>query len=185
MYKEIIANKKDALEMVIDHMMKEYGKLRTGRANPSLVEGLSIDQYGVQTPLKQIANISVPEARQILIQPWDRANLDAIEAVIVQADLGVAPANDGVAIRLTLPPMTEENRIDLVKVLNQKTEEARIGIRSVREDAWKEICHAEKEKEITEDEKFVGKDALQEIIDDYNARIETLRKDKEEEIMTV
>lgn len=185
MYNDIIAEKKEAFVAAYEHLLAEYKKLRTGRANPQLVEGLMIDVYGVQTPLKQVANISVPEARQILIQPWDKSHLESIAAAITKADIGVTPANDGLAIRLTLPPMTEENRTDLVKVLNQKTEEARVRVRSVREDAWKDILAAEKEKMITEDDKFAGKDALQVVVDEYNERIEEARKKKEEEIMTV
>lgn len=185
MYKDIIDLHRADLDAAVEHLGKEAAKLRTGRANPSLVEDLQVDCYGVATPVKQIANISTPEARQLLVQPWDKSNLEAMEQVITDADLGANISNDGIAVRLTFPPMTEENRVDLVKVLNQKAEEARVGVRNSREDAWKEIQQAEKGGDLTEDEKFAGKDALQEVIDEYNKKIEELRKKKEEEIMTV
>lgn len=185
MYKEAIALQKDELDAAVTHFEKEMAKLRTGRANPGLVDGLLVECYGVPTPIKQIANVSVPEARQLLIQPWDRSNLQAIEKAIMIANIGANISNDGIATRLTFPPMTEENRRDLVKVLNQKSEEARVGIRTVREDIWKEIQRMEKSGEITEDEKFAGKDELQEVVDAYNKNVEEMRKKKEQEIMTV
>lgn len=185
MYKDIIALHQEEMDDAVGRLEKESKKLRTGRANPGLVDGLNVDCYGVETPIKQLANISTPEARQLLVQPWDRSNLANIEKAIKIADVGANLSNDGIAVRLTFPPMTEENRKDLVKVLNQKAEEARVGIRAVREDIWKEIQGAEKSGELTEDEKFVGKDALQEVVDIYNKKIEDVRKKKEEEIMTV
>ena len=185
MYNDIIELHRDSMDNAITHLEKEAKKLRTGRANPALVEDLEIDNYGVLTPIKQIANISVPEARQLLVQPWDKSNLEAVEQVIKDADLGANISNDGIAVRITFPPMTEENRIDLVKVLGAKTEEARIGVRTAREDAWKEIQAEEKNGNISEDEKFAGKDALQEVVDEYNKKIEEMRKKKEEEIMTI
>jgi ribosome recycling factor len=185
MYKEIIELHKEEFENAITHFEKESMKLRTGRANPSLVENLNVDCYGVATPIKQIANISVPEARQLLVQPWDKSNLEATEKAIVDADTGATISNDGIAVRLTFPPMTEENRKDLVKVLGAKAEEARVGIRAAREEVWKEIQQAEKSGEITEDDKFAGKDALQEVVDEYNKKIEDMKKKKEEEIMTI
>ena len=185
MYKEIIEMHQASMDDAIEHFEKEIMKLRTGRANPALVEELTIEVYGAQTPIKQIANISVPEARQLLVQPWDKSNLEALEKAIVDADLGATVSNDGIAVRLTFPPMTEENRLDLVKILGQKAEEARVGVRTVREDAWKEIQNAQKLGDITEDDKFAGKDALQKTVDEYNEKIEAMRKKKEEEIMTI
>lgn len=185
MYKDIIELHKEGMDNAIEHLEKESKKLRTGRANPALVEALEVDNYGALTPIKQIANISVPEARQLLVQPWDKSSLEAVEKVIKEADLGANISNDGIAIRLTFPPMTEENRVDLVKVLGAKAEEARVGIRTVREEIWKEIQKEEKDGNISEDEKFAGKDALQEIVDEYNGKIEEMKKKKEEEIMTI
>ena len=185
MYTGIISSKKDEFENAIEHLYVECNKLRTGRANASLVENLKVDYYGTPTELKQAANITIPEARQILIQPWDKSILDIIEQTINKADLGVSPANDGVVIRISLPPMTEQNRKDLVKVLNQKIEESRIRIRGVRESIWKEILAQEKKENASEDEKFSAKDDLQKVVDAYNSKIDEIKKKKEEDIMTV
>jgi ribosome recycling factor len=185
MVKEIIDSKKESLEAAITHLAEECAKIRTGRANPGIVENLSIDYYGTKTPLKQIANISVPEARQIMIQPWDKGALPAIETAIRESDLGLNPGNDGLGIRLVLPQLTEETRRDLVKVLNQRAESSRIAVRNIREDIWKAIVEAEKSGSISEDDKFMGKDALQKQIDEVNLKIEEIRKKKEGEILTV
>ncbi len=185
MYKDIVELHKEGMYKSIEHLEKEAMKLRTGRANPALIEEINIDCYGVETPIKQIANISVPEARQLLVQPWDKSNFEAMEKSIDDADLGANISNDGIAIRITFPPMTEENRKDLVKILGQKAEEARVGVRTAREDAWKEIQKEEKDGNLTEDDKFAGKDALQSVVDEYNQKIETIKSKKEEEIMTV
>ncbi len=184
-YQEIIDAQKEAFEQIHERLHSEYAKLRSGRASTSLVDELNVDYYGTPTPLKQAANVSVPEARQILIQPWDKGVLDLIEDAIKKSDLGVQPSNDGSVIRIVLPPMTEENRKDLVKVLNQRTEEARVAVRSVREEIWKEIQSQEKDGEMSEDDKFSGKDALQKVVDEHNGRIEDSRNKKESDIMTV
>jgi ribosome recycling factor len=185
MYTEVINEKKTDLEKVIDHFKIEIGKLRTGRANPSIVEDLLVNYYGAKTPLKQIASVNVPEPRQITIQPWDRGVLGAIETAIRESDLNLNPTNDGILVRISIPMLTEERRKELVKVLNQKAEEARIGIRSVREDAVKEIQDMEKAGVISEDEKFKGKEKMQEIVDIYNKKVEEIRVKKDGEIMTV
>ncbi len=185
MYTEIISSKKSEFENAIEHLYVECNKLRTGRANASLVENLKVDYYGTPTELKQAANITIPEARQILIQPWDKSLLDMIEQAINKADLGVSPANDGVVIRISLPPMTEQNRKDLVKILNQKIEEARIRIRGVRESIWKEILAQEKKENASEDEKFIAKENLQKVVGVYNSKIDEIKKKTEEDIMTI
>lgn len=184
-YQAIIEGKTSAFEEILERMHSEYAKLRSGRASTSLVDGLVVDYYGTPTPLGQAANVTVPEARQIVIQPWDKGMLEPVEEAIRKSDLGISPSNDGTLIRISLPPMTEENRKDLVKVLNQRTEEARISVRGVREDIWKEIQQVEKDGGMSEDDKFAGKDALQKVIDRQNEMIEEARKKKEAEIMTV
>ncbi len=185
MYRELIDSKKEQFDGAIEHFHKEMTRIRTGRATPALVEDVKVDSYGTMIPLKQAANISVPEARQLLIAPWDRTILKEIEAAIVAANLGVQPSNDGAAIRITLPALNEEQRRDLVKVLGRRAEDARVAVRNVREEIWKAIQDAEKVGEIAEDDKFSAKDALQKVVDEYNAKIEELRKQKEEEIMTI
>ncbi len=181
----MIEAKRGDFDKAVGFLEGELLKLRTGRAHPGLVEDLLVDYYGTMTPIKQMASVSVPEPRQILISPWDKGALAKIEATIRESDLGLNPLNDGVGVRVVLPALTEERRKDLVKVLNTKAEEARIAIRSVREDIWKDIQEAEQNGEMGEDEKFRGKEDLQKVVDEYNARIEGLRDKKEQEIMTV
>ena len=185
MIKELIEDRKQSFESAVTHFEGEAIKIRTGRAHPGLVENLSVDYYGTRTPLRQIASISIPEARQILISPWDKGSLVLIEAAIRESDLGLNPGNDGVALRITLPALTEETRKNLVKSLNQKAEEARIAVRNVREEIWRDIQDFEKSGDISEDDKFAGKEELQKVVDEYNQKLETLRKKKEEEVMTV
>ena len=185
MIKELIEKKKESFENATAHFISEASKIRTGRANPGLVENLLVDYYGTKTPLKQIASINIPEARQILIQPWDKGGLVMIEAALRESELGVNPSNDGQNIRITLPSLTEERRKDFVKTLNQRAEEARISIRNTREDLWKEMQELEHAGTISEDDKFQGKDELQKVVDSYNDQLESVRKKKEEEILTV
>ncbi|OIP58370.1 MAG: ribosome recycling factor [Candidatus Moranbacteria bacterium CG_4_9_14_3_um_filter_45_14] len=185
MMKALIAEKIPSFENVVEHFASEAAKIRTGRANPGLVEGLMVDYYGTKTPLRQIANIMIPEARQILIQPWDKGSLVSIEAALRESDLGLNPGNDGLALRITLPALTEDRRHDLVKTLNSKAEEGRIAIRTVREVLWKDIQEKEHAGEISEDDKFQGKDELQKVVDEYNKKLEIIREKKETEILTV
>lgn len=181
----LLADKKIEFENAVAHFATEAAKIRTGRANPGLVENLLVDYYGVKTPLRQVATVTIPEARQILIQPWDKDSLVSIESAIRDSNLGLSPSNDGQYVRILLPALTEERRKELVKTLNHRAEESRIAIRTVREDIWKAIQDFERNGEISEDDKFQGKEALQKSVDEYNARLETLRKKKEEEILTV
>lgn len=185
MVKELIDDKKQNFDSTVEHFAEEASKIRTGRAHPGLVENLSVDYYGTRTPLRQIASISIPEARQILISPWDKGSLVLIEAAIRESDLGLNPGNDGVALRITLPALTEETRKNLVKSLNQRAEEARIAVRNVREEIWKDIQDFEKSGDISEDDKFFGKEELQKVVDEYNQKLEVIRKKKEEEVLTV
>jgi ribosome recycling factor len=185
MIKELISANEQSFDGALDHFSVEASKIRTGRANPSLVENISVDYYGTRTPLGQMAGISIPEARQLLIQPWDKGSLPLIETALRESDLGLNPSNDGTGIRITLPALTEETRKTLVKSLNNRAEEARIAIRAIREDIWKAIQDAEKNGDITEDDKFSGKEELQKVVDTYNQKLEVLRKKKEEDILTV
>ncbi len=185
MYQTYIDEHRAQFDGAIDHFIAEMARIRTGRANPALVEDLVIELYGARTPLKQAANISVPEPRQLLIAPWDKTALPEIEKAIIAANLGITPNNDGSAVRITLPALNEEQRRELVKALNRRAEDARVAVRNVREEIWKAIQAAQKNGDISEDEKYAAKDALQDVVDEYNAKIEELRKKKEEEIMTV
>lgn len=185
MYKQIVDGKKNDLEKAVEHLIVEIGQIRTGRANPALVENIMVDYYGTKTPLKQVASINVPESKLLVIQPWDKDSLVNIESAIRDSDLGFNPNNDGQVIRINIPSLTEERRKELVKVLNQRTEEGKISVRNVREEAWKEIQEQEKEGKISEDDKFSGKDYLQKVIDEYNKKIEEIREKKEKEIITI
>jgi len=185
MYNEIIKKRESDLEKAIEHLKTEMGKIRTGRANPSMVEDLLVDYYGTKTPMKQVASINTPEPRMIVIQPWDKGALTAIETAIRESDLNLNPNNDGVLVRVNIPMLTEDRRKDMVKILNQKTEDGRIVVRSIREEIWKEIQDSQRDGKISEDDKFKGKDKLQEIVDEYNKKIEDIRTKKEAEIMTV
>ncbi|MFZ2153852.1 MAG: ribosome recycling factor [Candidatus Moraniibacteriota bacterium] len=185
MYKKIIEDKKSDLDGAMEHFKNEMTKIRTGRANPTILEDLMVDYYGVRTPIRQMANINVPEPRTLLIQPWSRDSLASIEAAIKTSDLNLTPNNDGEVIRINIPALNEERRMELVKVLNKKAEEARISIRNVREETWQEIQEAQKSGEIAEDDKFRGKERLQEVINDYNKKVDELREKKEQDIMTV
>ena len=182
---DILNKYEGKFQNVIEHFLTELVKLRTGRANAALVEGILVDYYGSKTPLKQIASINVPEPRMIIIQPWDKGSLANIETAIRKSDLGVNPVNDGQVVRLAIPPLNEERRLELSKVLNKMAEESKVSVRNIREDIWKEIQEKEKKGELSEDEKFRGKEALQKAIDEYNKKIEEIREKKEKEIMTV
>ncbi len=185
MYKLIIDKIKPNLEKAIAHFKEELAALRTGRATPALIENIEVECYGVRNPLKQLAAITAPEARVLVIQPWDINILKEIETALRKARPGLGLTLTGELIRVNIPPLNEESRKELVRVLSQKAEAARMAVRYCREQAWKEIQESEKEGKIREDDKFRGKDALQKVIDDYNKKIEEMRAAKEEEIMKI
>jgi ribosome recycling factor len=185
MIKEIIEKKRPEIEKSLEHFKEELNQVRTGRASAALVENLLVDYYGAKSPLKQVASITVPEPRTITIAPWDKDNLVNIEKAIRESQLNLNPNNDGQVIRINIPALTEDRRKELIKVLNQKAENARIAIRKHREDAWEEIQRMEKEGKIGEDDKFSGKDKLQMLVDEYNAKIEEIRTKKEQDVMTI
>lgn len=185
MIDEIIKNSESQFEKAIEFLKEELGKLRTGRANASMVENLQVDYYGAKSVLKQMASITIPEPRTIAIAPWDRDSLVNIEKAIRDSQLNLNPINDGLLIRINIPALNEERRKELVKVLNQSAENARITVRKIRESLWEEIQETEKAGKISEDDKFSGKEKLQKAVDGYNAKIEEIREKKETEIMTV
>lgn len=176
---------KPEFEQVFEHLEKELHNLRSGRANASMVEDLPVEAYGSTMELKGMASITVPDAKTIQIEPWDKNLVKDIEKAIQASSLGLNPNISGTTIRLVLPPMTEENRKGMVKVVNQKSEQARIGIRNVRESVRERIDKDEKAKVIGEDEKFRWQEQLEKVVGEYNARIEKTSREKEEEIMTI
>lgn len=170
---------------VLARLRQETATLRTGRATAALVEHIEVDYYGTKTPLKALAAIAVPDARQIVIQPWDKNAVQPIEHAIRSSSIGLAPVTDHDAIRLAIPSLTEERRRDLGKVLGKMTEEARIHVRRERDEALKEIERAYKTKTMGEDEWMRGKKHIQKTVDDFNKKIEDIAAVKEKEIMTV
>lgn len=170
---------------VLDWLKNELAGIRTGRANPALVENIQVDYYGSKAPLKQVASISVVGPREILIQPWSRDSIVDIEKAIAGSDINISPVNMGEAIKINIPPLTEETRRNFIKVLGGKIEEARIKIRRARDDARKTIQETERNKEVSEDEKFKQLEELDKIVDEYNKKMDKMREDKEKEIMTV
>lgn len=182
-YKEIIEKIRPELEKVIRFLEGEVAKIRTGRVSPSLVEDIQVDCFGQKLPLKQLAAISCPEPKQILIQPWDKSYIEGIEKALSQSSILASPIVDKEVIRINLPALTEEFRKNLLRVIAEKQEEARKTIRRWREEAWKEIQEGFKEGKIREDDKFRAKDELQELIDEYNKKTEDLGEKKKREIM--
>jgi len=182
-YKEIINEIKPELDKVVTFLDRELAKIRTGRPSPSLVEDIVVDCFGQNFPLKQLAAISVPEPKQILIQPWDKSYIERIVSVLEKTGLGANPIVDKDVIRINLPPLSEEYRKELLRLLSQKQEDARKIIRRWREDAWDKIQEGQRAGKIREDDKFRGKDELQKLVQEYNEKIENLGEKKKKEIL--
>lgn len=172
-------------QAVLEHLKTELGGLRTGRANPVLVENIQVEAYGARTPLVGLASISCPDSRTIAIEPWDKNLIKDIERGIQEAKIGLNPAVQGKIIRVFLPALTEESRKELIKVMGEKLEQARIGVRGVRDRVKSEITGAEKEKEISEDEKYRLLEQLDKTAAGWNEKIKALGEEKEKEIMTI
>jgi ribosome recycling factor len=183
MVKETLIEVEKKMIVSVDHYRKDLSRLRTGRANLSLFEDIKIDYYGTQTPINQVATLGVPDPTLISIQPWDPSFLEIIEKAIRGADLGLNPINDGKQLKVPIPPLDEERRKELAKHIRGLQEEEKTALRIMRREAKEEIEFLEKEKEITEDDKFWGYDKLQEITDKYVKKIEELTDTKEKEIL--
>jgi len=182
---EFIKKHQEEIDKAIEHFKSEVASLRTGRANPAMVENVFIEAYGAKTPLIQLASISVPEARTIRIEPWDKSIIKDIEKGINAADLGVQAVIDGNIIRINIPAMTEESRQELIKLLKERHERAKIAIRNIREDIKEAIVEAERKNELTEDDKYNYVEELDKAIEDWNSKLNELAEAKEKEIMTV
>jgi ribosome recycling factor len=185
MVNRILLTAETKMQTSVDVLKKELATIRTGRATPALVEHIKVEYAGVPTPLNQIAGISVPEARLLVVQPWDRNSLHEIEKAILKSDLGLNPSNDGNVIRLRIPPLSEERRQELIKAVHKRIEEGRIAIRNVRRDALEELKKSEKSREISQDELKRAIDQLQKLTDGFTAKAEQVGKDKEAELMEV
>lgn len=181
----ILDEASDKMAKTVRHARQEFASVRTGRASPALVEKLPIDYYGQEVPLQQLAGFSVPEARQLLIQPYDKGAMGSIERAIQESDLGLNPSNDGVTIRLSFPPLTEERRRDLVKVVRQMAEDGRVALRNERRSGRQELEHLSKEGDISEDEMQRAEKKLDSLIHRYEREIDEALEAKEQELLDV
>lgn len=185
MLKDVYQETTDKMEKAVKALVQELNTIRTGRANPSLVDTLPVEYYGTNTPLQELASISVPEARMLLIRPYDPSSLENIERAILKSDLGLMPNNDGENIRLNLPTPTEERRKELVRVVGQKAEDTRIVIRNIRRESIRNLRDFENKNMITEDDLHRGEEKVQEITDQFTEKVDNIAKRKEAEIMEV
>lgn len=182
---DLFADAERRMQKAIEALKQDLGAIRTGRANSSLLERITVDYYGTPTPINQVATISVPEARLLVIQPWEKKMLTDIEKAIQKSDLGINPNNDGQVIRLNIPPMNEERRRDLVKTLHKKLDEHKVAVRNVRRDIHDKLRDREKKKEVSEDELKRSTDKLQKLTDRYIDEMDKVGKAKEQEILEV
>jgi ribosome recycling factor len=181
--KEILVSSEDKMKKTVEFVTRNFSEVRTGRANPALVEGLHIDYYGTATMLKQLASISAADAHLLVIQPWDPTVIAEIEKAIMKSNLGIMPSNDGKIIRLAVPSLSKERRQELAKIVHKMAEEGRVSLRTLRHESKTHLEKLEKDKAISEDDRFRGIEELQKIVDKYIARIEEILKNKEKEII--
>ena len=182
---DVLAEAMEKMAKAASHAQEEFSSIRTGRATPALVEKLRVDYYGAETPLQQLAGFSIPEARLLVIQPYDRSSIKAIEKAITNSDLGLNPSNDGVVIRLNFPPLTQERRKDLVKVVKSKAEDGRVAVRNLRRHARQQLEAAEKEGTISSDELERAEKELEKLTHDYVVEIDKHLSHKEQELLEV
>lgn len=185
MLDEIYADAEERMKKAVAAYQRELSSLRAGRATPTLLDRIEVDYYGTLTPLNQLAGVTAPEPRLLVVQPWDKQSLPEVEKAIMKSDLGLTPSNDGNVIRLTIPELTEERRKDLVKFVKKKAEEGRVAIRNIRRDANDSIKQLEKESEISEDESKRAQNEIQELTDERIKEVEQVMEAKEKEVMEV
>lgn len=185
MLDEIYADAEERMKKAVAAYQRELSSLRAGRATPTLLDRIEVDYYGTLTPLNQLAGVTAPEPRLLVVQPWDKQSLPEVEKAIMKSDLGLTPSNDGNVIRLTIPELTEERRKDLVKFVKKKAEEGRVAIRNIRRDANDSIKQLEKESEISEDESKRAQNEIQELTDEMIKEVEQVLEAKEKEVMEV
>jgi ribosome recycling factor len=185
MVEEAYLDTDDRMDKAVEAFRRELATVRTGRASPALVEHLKVDYFDTPTPLQQLATISTPEARLIVIQPWDGSVIGAIEKAILKSDLGLTPANDGTVIRLSIPILTEERRGELVKVVKKRAEEARVEVRNIRRDCHEQIRRLEHDHEISQDELHRAENELQKLTDDHIKQVDAVGQEKEAELLSI
>src|SRR4030042_200732 len=183
MIEQILTEIDGKMKKAVDALTRDLASIRTGRASPALVEHIKVDYHGVLTPLNQIASISIPEAKMILIQPWDRTSIRDIEKAILKSELGLNPTNDGNVIRIVIPALTEERRKDLIKAVHKRSEETRIILRNMRRDGIENLKRAEKEKQLSQDQLTRATEQMQKLIDSFIDKVNKIGHDKEVEIM--
>ena len=185
MINDVINDAKVHMQKAVDATKREFGAVRTGRATPALLERVTVDYYGVQTPVTQVASVTVPDPRLLVVQPWDKTLVKEVERAIMKSELGLTPSTDGAVIRLPIPTLTEERRRELVKVVRKHAEEGRVAIRNIRRDHKDKVEHLEKEGSVSEDDSRRAVDELQKLTDRYIKEIDGLLTAKEKEIMEV
>jgi ribosome recycling factor len=185
MVEEIFADMKERMTKAIETLKRDYHRLRTGRASPSLLDGIRASYYGTPTPLNQMASLAVPEPRLIVVQAWDKTALGDIEKAILKSDLGLTPINDGKVIRIVIPPLTEERRRELVKVARKMAEESKVAVRNIRREANDLLKDLKQEKEITEDDLFRSQEKVQEETDEFISQVDSVCAAKEKEILEI
>jgi ribosome recycling factor len=183
--KELKKKATDRMNTAIESLKKDFGSVRTGRASLSLLDGIRVDYYGTPTELSQVATLGIPDSRQITIQPWDPKIISNIEKAILKSDLGLTPGNDGKLIRITIPHLTEERRVQLVKVVKKRSEEGRVAVRNIRRDILEELKKKEKDEHISEDDVKRLQEEIQKVTDSYIEKVEETLRHKEKEIMEV
>ncbi|MGD8971224.1 MAG: ribosome recycling factor [Desulfobacterales bacterium] len=183
MIEDIYQETRENMGKSVDDLKREFKKVRTGRASLSILDGIRVNYYGTPTPLNQMATLAVPESRLITIQPWDVSGIKEIEKAILKSDLGLTPSSDGKIIRIAIPPLTEERRKELVRVINKMSEEHKVAVRNIRRDANDMLKDLKKEGDISEDEAFKAQDQVQKITDDNINLVDQITKEKEKEIL--
>ncbi len=182
---EVLANTDSRMQRSVDALKRELNTIRTGRASPTLVEHLTVEYYGAPTPMNQLASISVPEARVLMIQPWDKQSIKDVERSILTSDLGLVPNNDGTAIRINIPVLTEERRRELVRLVGRKVEDGLVSLRNIRRDSLENFRAMERGKELSQDESRRAQDQLQTLTNAFSDQMNQLKQDKEAEVMEV
>ena len=185
MHEGVVKDLETRMQAAVELLAREFSGVRTGRANTALLDGVRVEAYGAQTPINQMASLSVPDPKTLVIQPWDTSQIPAIEKAILKSDLGLTPSNDGKVIRLSMPTLTEERRKQLAKTVGKLAEEARVAIRNIRRDANERLKALAKDKKVSQDEERRGHDQIQKITDKFITKVDELTKKKEQEILAI
>lgn len=185
MLDDVYSDAQDRMQKALETLERDYKRVRTGRASVALVDGLRVEYYGTSTPLSQLATLTIPEPRTIMIQPWDNTVIGEVEKAILKSELGLTPMNDGKIIRISIPPLTAERRKELVKVIRKMAEETKVAVRNIRRDTNEMIKELKKEKEISEDQQFRAQDEIQKITDEYIKKVDGAFSTKEKEILEI